>query len=79
VFCKSDEVGYHAVDLLARVVADCGIRGNSVSEYGFAVIDFMNVPNVLANLVSEEVKNVDTIDFNIKRYLKDGYIYKEIN
>ena len=51
---------------------------DSISEYGFAVIDFMNVPNVLANLVSEEVKNVDTIDFNIKRYLKEGYIYKEI-
>ena len=33
MFCKSDEVGYHAVDLLARVVADSGIRGSSVSEY----------------------------------------------
>ena len=39
----------------------------------------MNVPNVLANLVPEEVKSVDNIDFHIKRYLKDGYIYKEIN
>jgi SAM-dependent methyltransferase len=52
---------------------------DSISEYGFAVIDFMNVPNVLANLVPEEVKSVDNIDFHIKRYLKDGYIYKEIN
>ncbi len=51
----------------------------SVSEYGFAVIDFMNVPNVLSNLVPEEVKNVENIDFHIKRYLKNGYIYKEID
>jgi hypothetical protein len=29
--------------------------------------------------VPEEVKSVDNIDFHIKRYLKDGYIYKEIN
>jgi hypothetical protein len=28
--------------------------------------------------VPEEVKSVDNIDFHIKRYLKDGYIYKEI-
>jgi SAM-dependent methyltransferase len=51
----------------------------SISEYGFAVIDFMNVPNVLANLVPDEIKSVDTIDFQIKRYLKDGFIYKEID
>ena len=51
----------------------------SISEYGFAVIDFMNVPNVLANLVPEEVKIVDNINFHIKRYMKDGYIFKEID
>jgi SAM-dependent methyltransferase len=51
----------------------------SLTEYGFAVIDFMNVANVLNTLVPEEVKTVDGIDFNIKRYLKDGHIYKEID
>ena len=51
----------------------------SLSEYGFAVIDFMNVPFVLDNLVAEETKSVDGIDFNLKRYLLDGYIIKEIN
>jgi SAM-dependent methyltransferase len=50
----------------------------SISEYGFAVIDFMNVSNVLSNLVSNEVKSVEGIDFQIKRYEKDGFIYKEI-
>jgi SAM-dependent methyltransferase len=51
----------------------------SLSEYGFAVIDFMNVNQVLANLVPEEVKTVENIDFHIKRYLSDGHIFKEID
>ena len=52
---------------------------DSLSEYGFAVIDFMNVPQVLETLVPEETKTVDEIEFHIKRYLKDGHIYKEID
>ena len=52
---------------------------DSLSEYGFAVIDFMNVPQVLETLVPEETKTVEGIDFQIKRYLKDGHIYKEID
>ncbi|CAM4058472.1 bifunctional 2-polyprenyl-6-hydroxyphenol methylase/3-demethylubiquinol 3-O-methyltransferase UbiG [Flavobacterium sinopsychrotolerans] len=51
----------------------------SLSEYGFAVIDFMNVAQVLETLVPEETKTVEGIDFHIKRYLKDGHIYKEID
>ncbi|NHM07124.1 class I SAM-dependent methyltransferase [Flavobacterium sp. CYK-4] len=51
----------------------------SLSEYGFGVIDFMNVPNVLENLVPEETKTVDGIDFHIKRFHIDGHIYKEID
>ncbi len=51
----------------------------NLTEYGFAVIDFMNVPFVLDNLVAEETKTVDAIDFHLKRYLSDGYIIKEIN
>ncbi|HLF53179.1 class I SAM-dependent methyltransferase [Flavobacterium sp.] len=51
----------------------------SLTEYGFAVIDFMNVHQVIANLVPEEVKTVDNIDFHIKRYVKDNHIYKEID
>ncbi|MFL9831452.1 class I SAM-dependent methyltransferase [Flavobacterium sp. ARAG 55.4] len=52
---------------------------NSLSEYGFAVIDFMNVYQVINTLVPEEVKTVDGIDFHIKRYVKDGHIFKEID
>jgi SAM-dependent methyltransferase len=51
----------------------------SLSEYGFAVIDFMNVAQVIETLVPEETKTVEGIDFHIKRYLKDGHIYKEID
>ncbi len=51
----------------------------SLSEYGFGVIDFMNVNNVIANLVPEETKTVDNINFHIKRFHIDGYIYKEID
>jgi SAM-dependent methyltransferase len=50
----------------------------SLSDYGFAVIDFMNIAQVLETLVPEEIKTVDGIDFHIKRYLKDGYLYKDI-
>lgn len=51
----------------------------SLTEYGFAVIDFMNVDRVIANLVPEEVKTVDNIDFHIKRYVKDNHIFKKID
>ena len=52
---------------------------NSLTETGFAVIDFMNVDYVLENLVADEVKSVDGIDFHIKRYYKDGHIFKKIS
>jgi len=52
---------------------------DSLSEYGFAVIDFMNVNQVIETLVPEEVKTVDEIDFHIKRYVEDGHILKEID
>lgn len=51
---------------------------DSLSEYGFAVIDFMNVTHVVNNLVPEEVKTVEGIDFHIQRYEKENHIYKEI-
>jgi len=50
----------------------------SLSEYGFAVIDFMNVHKVIEQLVPEETKTVDGIVFHIKRWVENGYIYKNI-
>ena len=49
-----------------------------LNEFGFGVIDFMNSEYVIDNLVPEEVKTVDGIDFYLKRYVKDGYIIKDI-
>ncbi|MBP6557050.1 MAG: class I SAM-dependent methyltransferase [Flavobacterium sp.] len=51
----------------------------SLSEYGFAVIDFMNVYTVLENLIPEETKEVDGITFYIKRYESNHFIIKEID
>ncbi|MCF8322730.1 MAG: methyltransferase domain-containing protein [Flavobacterium sp.] len=52
---------------------------SSLTEYGFAVIDFMNVNQVINTIVPEEIKRVENIDFHIKRYVADGHIYKEID
>ena len=51
----------------------------SLSEYGFAVIDFMNSQVVIDNLIPDETKEVDGITFHIKRFVKDGFIIKEID
>lgn len=49
-----------------------------LNEFGFGVIDFMNTDYVLNNLVPEETKTVDGIEFHLKRYKKNGYIVKDI-
>lgn len=54
------------------------IKAN-LKAYGFGVIDFLNVDYVLDNLVSTEVKQVEHIEFHIERYLKDGFIHKDIS
>ena len=51
---------------------------DSLNEYGLGVIDFMNVENVIENLVPEEVKEIDGIEFHIKRFVLDDHIIKEI-
>ena len=39
----------------------------------------MNVYQVINTLVPEETKTVEGIDFHLKRYVKDGHIFKEID
>lgn len=53
------------------------IKAN-LNEFGFGVIDFMNSEFVIDSLVPEEVKTVDDITFNLKRYVEAGYIIKDI-
>ena len=50
-----------------------------LNEFGFGVIDFMNVNYVIENLVTEDVKTVEGIDFYQKRSVQDGYVIKDIS
>jgi SAM-dependent methyltransferase len=45
---------------------------------GSLLIDFLNPYTVVHNLVPEEVKTIEGIEFHIKKYVKDGFIIKEI-
>lgn len=51
----------------------------SLLEDGVLVLDFLNVITAKNNLVKEEVKIVDGIDFHIQREIKDGFILKHIS
>lgn len=53
------------------------IKAN-LNEYGFGVIDFMNSDFVISNLVPQDIKTVEGIDFHQKRHVEDGYIVKTI-
>jgi SAM-dependent methyltransferase len=50
-----------------------------LNESGFGVIDFLNSTQVINNLVNENVKTVEGIDFYQKRSVIDGYIVKDIS
>ncbi|MEW4922748.1 class I SAM-dependent methyltransferase [Algibacter sp. 2305UL17-15] len=52
---------------------------DDLNATGFAVIDFMNTEFVIDNLVPEDSKTVDGITFHLKRFVRDGYIVKQIN
>ncbi len=45
---------------------------------GTFVIDFMNANKVIKNLVKEEVKSIDGINFQIHRFVKNEVIHKQI-
>ena len=51
---------------------------SNLTDKGIGVIDFMNVDYVINNLIPEETKEMEGIIFNIKRYIKDGFIFKDI-
>lgn len=50
----------------------------SLNEYGFGVIDFLNADYIIENLVPQETKSVDGIDFHITRKVENGRIIKQI-
>jgi len=52
---------------------------NGITKKGLAVIDFLNVATAKDNLITNEVKSVDGIDFHIHRKIENGFIIKEIS
>ena len=50
-----------------------------LKDKGVFVIDFMNANKVIHNLVSEEKKSVDHINFELKRSYQNGNIVKTID
>ena len=50
----------------------------ALKKGGSLVIDFMNVTRAVNLLKEEETKVMQGIEFQLKRYVKDGYIHKEI-
>ncbi|AJR03958.1 class I SAM-dependent methyltransferase [Siansivirga zeaxanthinifaciens] len=77
VFNLFTSFGYfeNEIDNLNTIKA---IKAN-LNDSGFAVIDFMNSEFVINNLVPEETKTIDGITFNLKRYVENGYIVKDIS
>ncbi|WP_075340842.1 SAM-dependent methyltransferase [Tenacibaculum agarivorans] len=61
-------------DLLVLKAMKSGLKENAV-----LVLDFLNVIKTEANLVQQEVKTIDGIEFHIKREIKDGFILKHID
>ena len=51
---------------------------NNLKKEGILIIDFMNAKKVIANLVLNEQKMINNIQFDITRQVKDGFIIKDI-
>ena len=51
---------------------------SNLKKEGLLIIDFMNVKKVIANLVLNEQKTINNIQFDITRQVKDGFIIKDI-
>ncbi|MGM5470365.1 class I SAM-dependent methyltransferase [Flavobacteriaceae bacterium LMO-SS05] len=50
-----------------------------LNEMGFGVIDFMNIDHVIEHLVPEDERTIQNITFHQKRYVQDGYLFKDIS
>ncbi len=55
-----------------------GIKSN-LKPNGIGVIDFLNADFIIDQLVPEEIKIVDGLEFHIKRFVKNGFIHKQID
>ena len=55
-----------------------GNMAGSLSADGTLVMDFLNADHVAANLVPEERKTVDGLEFHVERRIDECFIYKSI-
>ncbi|MDP3353908.1 MAG: class I SAM-dependent methyltransferase [Flavobacteriaceae bacterium] len=51
---------------------------NALKPNRFAVIDFINIEKAIENIVSEETKLIDGIQFHISKKLENGFLIKHI-
>ena len=51
---------------------------NNLKKEGILIIDFMNAKKVITNLVLNEQKTINNIQFDITRQVNDGFILKDI-
>jgi len=49
-----------------------------INEMGVGVIDFLNVSYIKNNMIPEEIKTIDGIEFHIQRRFENNQIIKEI-
>lgn len=68
--------GYFEVDSDNQKAIDA--MANNLKKGGKLIIDFMNAKKVITNLVEEEKKMVENINFHIQRKVENGYILKDI-
>jgi len=77
IFNLFTSFGYFEDDIIDIKILEEIKKG--INNNGFFVFDFLNAKKVKKQLVSSEIKTVDSIRFNIKREIKDGFILKHIN
>ena len=69
--------GYFEDDIEDLLILDNFKQG--LKKEGYFVLDFLNAEKVKLNLVTKETKTIDNIIFNIKREVKNGFIFKYIS
>lgn len=78
IFCLFTSFGYFEDDNDDIQILK-NMKNGLKSDDSIIVIDFLNVKKTVANLVKEETVTRDNITFKIRRFLKDGFIVKEID
>lgn len=68
-YFEKDEENYLTISSAAK----------SLKPNGHLIIDFMNSKKVMDNLVDDETKNISGLQFDIHRFIENGFIVKQIN